>query len=150
VTAPYKKLPLVVLINRGSASGSEIVAGAVQDLGRGILIGSESFGKGSVQSVITLEDGSGLRLTTAKYYTPLGRSIHRNQKTGKGGVQPDIEITVDRDTEAKLQAQSEEVYAKGKEAVSVVPDKERVKDLALERAIEVLKIRPLMLGQKEG
>lgn len=150
VTAPYKKLPLVVLINRGSASGSEIVAGAVQDLGRGILVGSESFGKGSVQSVITLEDGSGLRLTTAKYYTPLGRTIHRDQKTGKGGVQPDIEIAVDRDTEVKLQAQSEEVYAKGKEATSVVADKDRVKDVALERAIEILKIRPLMIGQKEG
>jgi carboxyl-terminal processing protease len=150
VTAPYKKLPIVVLINRGSASGSEIVAGAIQDLGRGILIGSESFGKGSVQSVITLEDGSGLRLTTAKYYTPAGRSIHRDMKTGKGGIQPDIEVAIDRDTEVKLQAQVEEIYAKGKESHSAVPDKERVKDLALERAIEILRIRPLMLGQKEG
>lgn len=150
VTAPYKKLPIVVLINRGSASGSEIVAGAMQDLGRGILVGSESFGKGSVQSVISLEDGSGLRLTTAKYYTPSGRSIHRNAKTGKGGIQPDIEVTVDRDTEVKLQAQSEEIYAKGQEGHSAVPEKERVKDLALERAMEILKIRPILLGQKEG
>lgn len=150
VTAPYKKVPLVVLVNRGSASGSEIVAGAVQDLGRGILIGSETFGKGSVQSVITLEDGSGLRLTTAKYYTPLGRSIHRDPKSGKGGIQPDIEISVDRETEAKLQAQSEEIYAKGKESHSAVADTDKVRDVALERAMEILKIRPLMLGQKEG
>lgn len=150
VTAPYKKLPMVVLTNRGSASGSEIVAGAMQDHGRAILIGSETFGKGSVQSVISLEDGSGIRLTTARYYTPSGRSIHRNEKTGVGGIKPDIEIPVDRDVEAKLQAQSEEIYAKGQEAHSAVPEKERVKDIALERAIEILKIRPLMVGQKEG
>jgi carboxyl-terminal processing protease len=150
VSAPYKKVPMVVLINRGSASGSEIVAGCMQDHGRAVLIGAESFGKGSVQSVISLEDGSGLRLTTAKYYTPSGRSIHRNPKTGKGGIQPDIEVTVDRETEVKLQAQGEEIYAKGKESVSAVADKDRVKDVALDRAIEILKIRPLMLGQKEG
>ncbi|MCG3203717.1 MAG: Carboxy-terminal processing protease CtpB [Elusimicrobia bacterium] len=150
VTAPYKKLPIVVLINRGSASGSEIVAGAMQDWGRAVLIGSESFGKGSVQSVISLDDGSGLRLTTAKYYTPSGRSIHRDPKSGKGGIQPDIEIPVDRETEAKLQAQSEEIYAKGKESQSAVPEKERVVDVALERAMEVLKIRTIFMGQKEG
>lgn len=150
VTAPYKKLPMVVLINHGSASGSEIVAGAMQDLSRAVLVGTESFGKGSVQSVISLEDGSGLRLTTAKYYTPSGRSIHRNAKTGKGGIQPDIEVAVDRETEVKLQAQAEEIYAKGKEAHSAVADPEKTKDVALDRAIELLKIRPLMLGQKEG
>jgi hypothetical protein len=70
--------------------------------------------------------------------------------TGKGGIQPDIEIPVDRDTEVKLQAQSEEIYAKGKEVHSAVSDTEKVKDVALDRAIEILKIRPLMLGQKEG
>jgi len=150
VTAPFKKLPMVVLINRGSASGSEIVAGAMQDLSRAVLIGTETFGKGSVQSVISLEDGSGLRLTTAKYFTPNGRSIHRDQKTGKGGIQPDIEIPVDRETEVKLQAQAEEIYAKGKESHSAVKDPEKVKDVALDRAVEILKIRPLMLGQKEG
>ncbi|MFN0117242.1 MAG: S41 family peptidase [Elusimicrobiota bacterium] len=149
-SAPYKKLPIVVLINRGSASGSEIVAGAMQDLGRAVLIGSETFGKGSVQSVISLEDGSGLRLTTAKYYTPSGRSIHRDPKTGKGGITPDIIIDVEREVEAKLQAQTEEIYAKGQESHLAVPDKDRVKDVALERAIEVLKIRPIINGQKEG
>ncbi len=150
VSAPYKKVPMVVLQNRGSASGSEIVAGCMQDHARAVIIGSESFGKGSVQSVITLEDGSGLRLTTAKYYTPSGRSIHRNEKTGKGGIQPDIEVPVDRETEVKLQAQSEEVYGKGKEAQPIVAEKDRVRDTVLDRALEILKIRPLILGQKEG
>jgi len=148
-TAPYKKIPIVCLINRGSASGSEIVAGAFQDLGRAVLIGSESFGKGSVQSVIRLADGSGLRLTTAKYYTPSGRSIHRDMKTGIGGIQPDIVVPIEREAEVKLQAQSEEVYAKGQESHSVVPDKDRVKDDVLERGLEVLKIRPIIAGQKD-
>jgi len=145
---PYKTLPMVVLINRGSASGSEIVAGAFQDHGRAIIIGAESFGKGSVQSVIRLEDGSGLKLTTAKYYTPSGRSIHRNKKTGKGGIQPDIVIETNRETAVKLQAQGEVLYAKGQEKHSAVAKEDQVVDVALERGKEILKIRPLILGQK--
>ena len=150
VTAPFAELPMVVLVNRGSASGSEIVAGAMQDHGRAILIGSETFGKGSVQSVIRLDDGSGLRLTTAKYYTPAGRSIHRDEKTGAGGIKPDIEIELDKDAEVKLRAQTEEIYAKGREARSVVPEDERIDDVVLQRAREILRIRPLIMGKKEG
>ncbi len=78
--------PMVVLINEGSASGSEILAGALKDNHRAITLGSKSFGKGSVQSVIPLPDGSGLRLTTSKYFTPSGESIH-----GKG-IEPDIVV----------------------------------------------------------
>lgn len=75
-------LPLVVLINGGSASASEIVAGAVQDYGRGLVIGSESFGKGLVQRIFVLPFQTGLTLTTARYYTPLGRSLQRDYSSG--------------------------------------------------------------------
>lgn len=78
--------PMVVLINEGSASGSEILAGALKDHGRAVLVGTKSFGKGSVQSVVALPDGSGLRLTTSKYFTPSGVSIHGT------GITPDVVI----------------------------------------------------------
>jgi len=77
----YEKMPLVVLINRGSASASEIFAGAIQDLDRGIVIGDTSFGKGSVQRIFPLDAGYKLKLTTAYYYLPSGRTIHRTKRT---------------------------------------------------------------------
>lgn len=82
----HPTLPLVVLINEGSASASEIVAGAIKDNKRGILVGKKTFGKGSVQTVISLNDGSAMALTTALYYTPSGVNIH------KTGIHPDIEV----------------------------------------------------------
>ncbi|MFR3298907.1 MAG: S41 family peptidase [Fusobacterium sp.] len=87
----YGDFPLVILINEGSASASEIVAGAVRDYKRGLLVGEKSFGKGSVQVLLPLPDGDGIKLTIAKYYTPKGENIH-----GKG-INPDIVIEEDED-----------------------------------------------------
>ncbi|MBN8412837.1 MULTISPECIES: S41 family peptidase [Halomonas] len=79
-------VPLVILINGGSASAAEIVAGALQDQRRGVVMGTESFGKGSVQQILPLGNGEGLKLTTALYYTPNGRSIQAQ------GIEPDVEV----------------------------------------------------------
>lgn len=80
------KIPMVILVNDGSASGSEIVAGCLQDYKRALILGVKTFGKGSVQTVIPLTDGAALKLTTAKYYTPVGRMIHEK------GIEPDIVV----------------------------------------------------------
>ena len=93
--------PLVILINEGSASASEIVAGALQDHKRAIILGAQSYGKGSVQTIFPLNDRSAIRMTTALYYTPSGDSIH------KVGVTPDIEVKSDFSNENEIDKQLE-------------------------------------------
>jgi carboxyl-terminal processing protease len=89
-------MPIVVLVNLGSASAAEIVTGCLQDLHRAIILGEKTFGKGSVQSIFPLTDGSALKLTTAKYYTPSHKVIHQH------GIAPDIEVPMSEEQEAAL------------------------------------------------
>jgi carboxyl-terminal processing protease len=151
---PYPNIPLVILINRYSASASEIFTGAMQDNKRAIIIGENSFGKASVQQLLPLSDGSALRLTIAHYYTPNGRMIHRDMKTGEGGIMPDIEIKVKKEDELKLleNINMEEIYypettEKSKEKPQVKKKEkaktENVKDEVLFRAIEILKAKDI-------
>lgn len=135
----FTDFPMIVLVNRGSASASEIVAGAIQDHKRGIILGTKTFGKGSVQTVMPLRDGSAVRLTTAAYYTPSGQIIKDN------GIKPDVEV--------KLKAGPEKEEIK-KDVFEKLDEKEKAAeeglpyDNQMQAAIDVL--RGILLYREVG
>jgi len=144
---PMTDIPLAVLINEGSASGSEIVAGCLQDYKRAIILGTKSFGKGSVQTIMPLYDGSALRLTTSKYFTPLGKEIH-----GKGVV-PDIIV---EEGKIELIPQESEEPEKAAEIFEKIEGKEKPQesqdyksDNQLMRAVDVLKAIKIYQNNKK-
>ncbi len=141
--ASYPDLPMVVLVNQGSASASEIVAGALKDWNRAVIVGVQTFGKGSVQTLIPLSDGAGLRLTTAKYYTPSGVSIQNV------GIAPDIVVKLEAKDGTGISVVREkdlEGHLENEKNVQAPADEDRVPlevsekdDLQLQRAIDALK-----------
>lgn len=136
--------PMIVLVNQGSASASEIVAGALKDWNRAVILGVQTFGKGSVQTVIPLSGGAGLRLTTAKYYTPKGTSIQNT------GITPDIIVKLEAKNGAKehrvIREKDLEGHLKNEQKDSVPGEQETAPmeveekdDIQLQRAVDILK-----------
>jgi carboxyl-terminal processing protease len=135
-------VPVAVLINAGSASAAEIVAGALKDMNRAVIVGERSFGKGSVQSIFKLKNGEGMRLTTARYYTPSGVTIHEK------GIEPQVEVvmTPQEDENVRLQRDRPDMTdpAQFKERFGMEP----VADRQLQAAVDVLR-GVTLLGARE-
>jgi len=142
---PY---PLILLVNKGTASASEIVAGALQDHGRAVIMGTPTFGKGSVQTIIELEDGSGLKLTVARYYTPKNRSIQEK------GIAPDI-VVADAAPPPVDEAQAGERDLKRHlrndkaEALAPIPAAHAPEDHQLRTALDYLKAVDILKASTE-
>jgi carboxyl-terminal processing protease len=132
VTKEGSPMPMVVLVNPWSASAAEIVAGCLQDLRRAIVVGEKTFGKGSVQSIIPLDDGSALRLTTAKYYTPSHKVIH------EVGITPNVRVPISDEEDQELQLK------RAPAGLETLDEKAReravnARDAQLDRASDLLK-----------
>ncbi|MEE8496131.1 MAG: S41 family peptidase [Xanthomonadales bacterium] len=139
-------IPLIVLVDRGSASASEVLAGALQDHGRALIVGERTFGKGSVQSILPLRNGSGIKLTTARYYTPSGRSIQAE------GIRPDLVVEqveiVDANDHRRREADLEGHLSNDTEIKAVIPDVpvSAAEDFPLHEALSILKAASILSG----
>lgn len=136
---PHLDFILVILVNEGSASASEIVAGAIKDNKRGIIVGIKTFGKGSVQTVVPLSDGSAVRLTTAEYFTPNGEAISNK------GIIPDVVVSKPKEVKGKYTKEKleedEDIFERPelKEPVEQKEIKPKLYDIQLERAVDLIK-----------
>lgn len=126
-------IPLAVIINASTASAAEVVTGALKDTGRAVVVGERSFGKGSVQSIFRLKNGEGLRLTTARYYTPGGVSIHEK------GISPNVEVVMTAEEDSKLRVQHTRDDIASPEAFKARFGFEPIEDRQLSVALDVLK-----------
>jgi carboxyl-terminal processing protease len=126
------KLPVAVLINGETASAAEIVAGALKDSGKAVIVGERSYGKGSVQTIFKLRDGEGLRLTTAHYFTPSGVLINAH------GITPQVEVVMTPDEDQKLERQVARPEITTAQEFREHFDFEPVEDRQLEAALDVL------------
>ncbi len=124
--------PIVVLVNLGSASAAEIVTGCLQDLHRAVILGEKTFGKGSVQSIFPLDDGSALKLTVAKYYTPSHKVIHEH------GITPDIFVPMSDEEESALLLKRSPGGVESLDETNRARV-EKIQDMQLDRADDLLK-----------